>query len=104
MFVIYTHTDNMSPVLKYLFVRSTFFVLKSCSGDVSLFFVCVFTTGMVALTSTGPTIMAGAVFSRILLVFEDFQGVSDFGVGCSDLFARLCIRVCERCDCISVGR
>ena len=94
----------MSPVLKHLFVRSTFFVSKSCSADVSFFFVCAFTIGMVTLTSTGPAIMSGAVFSQLLLVFEAFQGVSEFGVGCSNLFSQLCIRVCERRDFISFGR
>ena len=48
--------------------------------------------------------MSGAFFSWILLVFEAFQGVSEFEVGCSNLFAQLCIRVCERRDCISVER
>ena len=94
----------MSPVLKHLFVQSTFFVSKSCSGDVSLFFVCAFTTGMVDSTSIGPAIIPGAVFSRLLLVSEAFQGVIEFGVGCSNLFSQLRIRVCERHDFILVGR
>ena len=34
----------MSPVLKHMFVWSTFFVSKSCSGNVSIFFICAFTT------------------------------------------------------------
>ena len=92
----------MSPVLKHLFVWSTFFFSKSCSGDVSIFFVCAFTTGMIASTSTGPAIMSGAFFSRLLFVSEAFQGVSEFGVGCSNIFAKLCIRVGECRDCISV--
>ena len=85
----------MSPVLKHLFVQIHLFVSESCSGDVSIFFICAFTTRMVALTSTGPGIMSGAVFSRLLLVSEAFQGVSEFGVGCSNIFSQLCIRVCE---------
>ena len=48
--------------------------------------------------------MSGAVFSRFLLVYEVFQGVSEFGVGCRNIFAQLCIHVCECRDCISVGR
>ena len=48
--------------------------------------------------------MSGAVLSRFLLVLDAFQGVSEIGVGCSNLFAQLCFCVCECHDCISVGR